>query len=138
LPAGHALPERDPERWHELLADPGVTMLVAAAEDHGGGLLGTTVCGDSRDADAGPEVGELRALFVCAGRWRGGVGRALMEAVLADLRERAFAQATVWSFAANERANRFYEAHGFRPDGSERTEEVWAHLPQLRYRRELA
>ena len=101
-------------------------------------LLGIAVCGYSRDPDAGPEVGEVRALFVSSRRWRGGVGRELMEAALADLRERGFAQATLWTLAANERANGFYEAHGFRPDGTERTEEAWAHLPQLRYRRDLA
>jgi RimJ/RimL family protein N-acetyltransferase len=43
----------------------------------------------------------------------------------------------VWSFAANERANRFYEAHGFTRDGAERTEAAWADLLELRYRRSL-
>ncbi len=45
---------------------------------------------------------------------------------------------TVWSFAANEPANAFYEAHGFARDGAERTEETWAHLLEVRYRRALA
>jgi RimJ/RimL family protein N-acetyltransferase len=43
----------------------------------------------------------------------------------------------VWSFAANERANAFYEAHGFTRDGAECTEEAWAHLPEIRFRRPL-
>ena len=41
----------------------------------------------------------------------------------------------VWSFADNERGNRFYEANGFAPDGAGRTEEAWAHIAELRYRR---
>jgi ribosomal protein S18 acetylase RimI-like enzyme len=61
-----------------------------------------------------------------------------MEAALADLRERGYAEATVWSFAANERANAFYESHGFERDGAERTEETWAHVLEVRYRRSLA
>jgi GNAT superfamily N-acetyltransferase len=110
-------------------------MLVAEETD---ALLGFTTCGESRDPDAGPEAGEIRTFFVAAGRWRRGVGRALMAAALADLAARDYAEATVWSFAANERANAFYEVHGFRRDGVERTEEAWAHVPEVRYRRALA
>ena len=43
----------------------------------------------------------------------------------------------VWSFAANDRANAFYEAHGFSRDGAERAEEVWADLLEVRLRRPL-
>jgi GNAT superfamily N-acetyltransferase len=125
----------DPDRWRAILADPAATMLLAEED---GKVTGFTACGESRDEDAGPEVGEVRTLFVAAGRWRRGVGRALMGAALADLRERGYAEATVWSFEANERANAFYEAHGFERDGSERTEETWAHVPEVRYRRALA
>jgi GNAT superfamily N-acetyltransferase len=110
-------------------------MLVA--EDDGGELLGFTACGASRDTGAGPETGEIMTLFVAAGRWRGGVGGALMAAAVDDLATRGCDEATVWSFAANERANAFYERHGFTRDGAERTEEVWAHLPEVRYRRSL-
>ena len=125
----------DPDRWHALLADTAVTMLVAEED---GELLGFTACGESRDDDAGPSVGEVRTLFVAPGRWRGGVGRALMAAALADLGERGHSHATVWSFAANARANGFYEAHGFERDGAERTEEVWDDALEVRYRRALA
>jgi ribosomal protein S18 acetylase RimI-like enzyme len=72
------------------------------------------------------------------GRWRKGIGRALMAAALDDLRERGYADATVWSFADNARANAFYEASGFVRDGAEVREEVWADLLQVRYRRPLA
>jgi GNAT superfamily N-acetyltransferase len=79
----------------------------------------------------------VRSFFVAAGRWSQGVGRALMPAVLDSLRERGFTEATVWSFAANDRANAFYERAGFTRDGAEKTEDVWAHLPEVRYRRSL-
>ena len=106
------------------------------AEDDGE-LVGHGACGESRDEDVDQSVGEIRSLFVATGRWRRGVGRALMSAVLDSLRERGCAEATVWSFAANERANAFYERAGFTRDGAERTEEVWAHLLEVRYRRSL-
>ena len=110
-------------------------MLVA---DEDGLVVGLTACGETRDVGAGPEVGEVRTLFVAPRRWRGGVGRALIQAALADLRRRGKAQATVWSFDANERANRFYETQGFTRDGAERTEAAWNHLLEVRYRRGLA
>jgi GNAT superfamily N-acetyltransferase len=112
-----------------------VSLLVA---DDGGELAGFTGCGISRDPDAAPEVGEIWSFFVAADRWRAGVGRALMAAALDDLRLRGYAEATVWSFDANERANAFYEAQGFARDGATRTEEVWAHLLEVRYRLTLA
>ena len=58
-----------------------------------------------------------------------------MAAALDDLRERGYSEATVWSFADNDRANRFYERCGFERDGAERTEEDWAHILEIRYRR---
>jgi GNAT superfamily N-acetyltransferase len=125
----------DPERWRATFADPAVTMLLAEDE---GEFAGFTACGESRDPDAGPDVGEVRTFFVAAARWRRGVGRALMAAALDDLRARGYAEATVWSFAANERANAFYEAHGFERDGAERREETWADVLEVRYRRPLA
>jgi GNAT superfamily N-acetyltransferase len=115
------------------MADDDLSLLVADAD----GLVGFTACGTSRDGDVGPEIGEVWSFFVAPGRWRSGVGRALMAAALDDLRERGYAQATAWAFDANERANRFYEAHGFTRDGAERREQVWADILEVRYRRDL-
>jgi GNAT superfamily N-acetyltransferase len=105
--------------------------------EDGGELLGFSACGESRDHDADPSVGEVRSFFVAAGRWRQGVGRTLMAAVLDSLRERGCTEATVWSFAANDRANAFYERAGFTRDGAEKREEAWADLLEVRYRRPL-
>jgi GNAT superfamily N-acetyltransferase len=118
----------------ERLADRELSLLVA--DD--GELAGFTTCGVSRDEDVGSDVGELWTFFVATDRWRQGVGRALMAAALDDLRERGYAEASVWSFADNAHANAFYEAQGFARDGAEVREEVWADILQVRYRRPLA
>jgi GNAT superfamily N-acetyltransferase len=117
-----------------VFEDPAVSQLVAEED---GELVGFIACGANRDEDAAPEVGEVRTLFVVSSRWRGGVGRALFDAGLDELRRLGYSEATVWSFADNERASGFYEAHGFARDGAERTEESWAHIPEVRYRRSL-
>ena len=124
----------DAERWYALIADPGVSMLMAEED---GELLGFSTSGESRDEDADASVGEIRSFFVAAGRWGEGIGRALMAAALNSLRERGFTEATLWSLEANERANAFYEHAGFRRDGAVKTEEAWAHLPEVRFRRSL-
>jgi GNAT superfamily N-acetyltransferase len=110
------------------------TVLVAELD---GELAGFVRVGPSRDPDPERGVGEVQSFFVAAGRWRHGIGRELMPAALAELVERGHRAATVWSFAGNERANAFYEAHGFVRDGVTRTEDAWAHIPEVRYRRAL-
>jgi L-amino acid N-acyltransferase YncA len=57
-----------------------------------------------------------------------------MRAALSELHELGYTEATVWSFDANARANSFYEHHGFKRDGAEKREEVWADLLEVRYR----
>jgi GNAT superfamily N-acetyltransferase len=111
-----------------------VSVLVA---DDDGELLGYVGCGANRDPAPPAEVGEVRSLFVSPKAWRRGVGRELMDAALDDLRDRGYTAAIVWSFAANDRANAFYERTGFTRDGGERSNEAWAHIPEIRYRRSL-
>ena len=134
MPEGHELPGIESGLFEELLANPDLSVLIA--EDDGE-IVGYAGCGTSRDQDTGDDVGEVRNLFVASSSWRAGVGRALMAAALDDLRERGYSEAIVWSFTANDRANAFYEAQGFARDGAERTEERFANIPSVRYRRSL-
>ncbi len=127
-------PESKPQRTLDRFDDPAVTNLVA---EDAGRVAGFTVCGPSRDEDVGADIGEIHTFFVSPERWRRGAGRALMDSALDDLRRRGYRRCTVWSFAANDRANAFYEACGFARDGAERTEETWAHLLEVRYRQAL-
>ncbi len=131
LPAGHGFPAWPYERFQALLDDPEAVMLVAEEEE----VCGFITFGASRDADASKETGEIRALYVSPVEWRSGVGSALVKRALEELPSMGHSEATVWSFAANERANAFYESHGFVRDGAEKREEVWADLLEVRYRR---
>jgi GNAT superfamily N-acetyltransferase len=135
LPEGHALPELDPRRFAEIVADPAVRLLVAEGAE---GLLGYTIFGASRDRDLPADVGEVRTFFVRPAAWRRGVGSALMSGALSVLPELGYTAASVWSFADNERANAFYERHGFERDGAERREEAWAGILEVRLRRSLS
>jgi GNAT superfamily N-acetyltransferase len=134
LPPDIELPRFDPERFRGVAASNDIRVLLA---EDGGELLGYTACGANRDPDAAPGVGEVRTFFVNPSSWRRGVGRQLLGAALDELRDLGYEQATLWSFVANDRANAFYEDAGFTRDGTERTEPVWGHVPEVRYRLSL-
>ena len=69
-------------RWDELLDEPGRTL----AFDQDGRVAGFAVVGPGRDADLGPEVGELLALYVDPPATRQGTGRARRNGAAGDRR----------------------------------------------------
>ena len=104
--------------WEERIEDADTPTLVAGEE--GAPVVG--FCTVALDA------GEVAALYVTPGRWRSGIGSALLRAGLGLLRERGCAEAVVWLLASNEEARGLYESFGFRADGGERREPI-ASLP---------
>jgi GNAT superfamily N-acetyltransferase len=100
--------------------------------DQDGLIAGVVGVGPSPDED---RVGELRGLYVDPAAQGAGVGSALHEHAIADLRRAGFAAATLWVFTANEHGRAFYAARGWAPDGAQT---AWQGIPKLRYRRSLA
>jgi ribosomal protein S18 acetylase RimI-like enzyme len=77
--------------------------------------------------DDDPTRGHVFSLYVdpsAAGR---GVGGDLLARATAELAAR-YRTATLWVFAANERALRFYRAAGWTPTGATRVEPEWRAL----------
>ena len=80
----------------------------------------------------------MLALYVDPGSWGRGVGRLLMAEARDGLRRAGFTGATLWVLAGNDRAQRFYRADGWEPDGEARSVEVWGiAVDELRLRRRL-
>ena len=122
--------------WEEALAPSPWPIVVVAEED--GALLGFACVSPSRDEDAGEEVGELQTLYVDPSTWRTGVGTALLDAGCEELATAGFTTATLWVLGVNERARRFYERHGWRPDGAIKEHDWVAFVAtDVRYRRPL-
>lgn len=132
LPSDYRWPSADvvEERTRRAMSEEGVGLFVAEGPE---GIVGYAGHSRSRDPDALESVGEVRTMFVRPSGWGSGVAGDLLARVLEALGKTA-EEATVWSFVANERANAFYEKHGFRRDGGRRREEVWAYVDQVRYR----
>jgi ribosomal protein S18 acetylase RimI-like enzyme len=108
------------------------------AED-GGRVVGFAVTGPSEDADAERTTAEVYAIYLEPERVGTGLGRDLFSHAVTDLRERGFDVITLWVLETNERARRFYEAAGWKPDGTITTERVDCEMrPTVRYRTTLA
>jgi GNAT superfamily N-acetyltransferase len=76
------------------------------------------------EAGAPGSVGRLISIYVDPDRWRRGVGRALMQHTVDWFRARGCDDAALWVRASNIRAQAFYAAGGWQPDGTERIRSV--------------
>ncbi len=118
-------------RWQRILADPASQGDVLVLVD-GGTLLGFTAVDRIR--------GELRAIYLAPERWGTGLGRLLHDTAVGALRESGHRQATLWVLDTNERAQRFYAAAGWVPDGAKRSDTIPGEdvlLSEVRYRIDL-
>lgn len=113
-------------------------VLVA---EQAGEIVGFSGTGPSRDDDLDPAtVGEVNSIYLLPQAWGTGLGRELMSAARAGLRQAGFRDAALWVLDTNERARRFYAADGWRPDGAAKLDDnrPGLTLSEVRYRRSLA
>jgi ribosomal protein S18 acetylase RimI-like enzyme len=100
-------------------------------------VVGFVTFGPSRDADAAG-LGEIYALYVDPEGYGGGTGRLLMAKARRRLREAGMDEAILWVLRGNDRAARFYEREGWKPDGATRLEQPYGIVSNVcRFRRSL-
>ena len=128
-------PEDRAQRYTFGSADPTQPQTVVAVEADA--ILGFATTAPARDADATGQ-GELCALYVEPDSWGRGVGRALASAARSNLHGLGFRQAMLWVVAGNARAQQFYRADGWTPDGQRGARQIWSvTVPTVRYSRAL-
>lgn len=111
--------ERREKFWRERLATAeGRLVFVAGGTDALAGFC--AVEAPARETDPSAKVAEIGAIYVSPRSWRTGLGRALMEAAVAELRAEGWRSVQLWVLAENEAARRFYERLGFKLDGAEK------------------
>ena len=122
--------------WSQTLGNATSRVLVA---EEAGRIVAFVNYGPVRDDDADPDsVGEVYAIYCLAEFWDRGIGRGLMEAALASLRDLNYAAVKVWVLDTNRRAIAFYRKLGFAADGAEKVEQREAYrIRELRYSRNL-
>lgn len=70
----------------------------------------------TRETDM-PGYAELICIHSLQDRWHKGYGSKMMERILQDVRAAGYSRIMLWVFAENYPAIRFYQAHGFAPNG---------------------
>jgi ribosomal protein S18 acetylase RimI-like enzyme len=98
------------KRWQEILPAGDSKTHV---HRHEGRVTGFVSFGKCRDEGAPGTQGEIWALYVAPETWGQGVGRALLEHAVHELRVHAFTSVSLWVLKENHRGVRFYEACGF-------------------------
>ena len=121
-------------RITERVAEEGPPIAVGELD---GRVRGWITFGVTRDADSGPEVGEIWALNVHPDAWRRGVGRELVEYALERLAVAGFSEAMLWTFRDTPRSRAFYEALGFAHDGATQRRAASGGTTEVRYRMSL-
>lgn len=129
----------DAERQRARLAAAGGAGVMHLVAECAGEVAGWGCYGPYRDEGSTTADGEVYALYVRPERIGTGVGRALMDALLARAESDGRASLLLWVLRENGRARRFYEKAGFTPDGAEEPFEVdGVAVPEVRYRRRLS
>jgi len=124
------------DSWRHIMFSRERETLLAV-DPKNGSVAGFVNVGPSRDEDAGPDIGELRAIYVLEGWWDTGMGRQLHDAGLQVLGEQ-FSEVTLWVLDTNLRARAFYVRRGWHADGASKRENRGdVFLSEIRYRRPL-
>jgi GNAT superfamily N-acetyltransferase len=128
-------PEDRASKYDFANSDPSKPYTIVAAKDES--ILGFATTMQLHDPELGSH-GELLALYVDPDLWNRGIGVALIAAARARLLNLGLRHASLWLLRGNARADRFYRADGWTPDGTSRTETVWdIRVDEIHYRREL-
>jgi len=123
------------ERWRTKLADSNQRggSFVAQLD---GRLVGFVFWGPAEGDDPDPDVGEVYAICLDPDALGRGIGRSLFDTAVSDIVAHRFREAVLWVVDTNQRARRFYEAAGWRPDGATKTEDrPGGRLQEVRYTR---
>ena len=79
-----------------------------------GEAMGSVICGRGRDDDHA-DWGEIASLYVLPEAMGRGVGSSLMKTAIDALRSDGYEHIYLWCIAGNDRADAFYQRHGFIP-----------------------
>jgi GNAT superfamily N-acetyltransferase len=123
--------ERRVAFWRDAIGHGAVVWVVEVNHV----VAGFASVGPARDDDLPPTAAEVHAIYLDPELWDRGLGRVLFAAAVDDLRRGGSEPLVLWVLTGNERGRRFYEAAGWRPDGTRRPIEIGGtSMEEIRYR----
>jgi len=105
--------------------------------EEAGKIVGFAVIGHARGEGVSPRTGELCGLYVLKDFQGKGGGHALLTAAQNRLKELGYRHMILWVLEANQKARRFYERNGLRPDGTVQYPDLGGAVAEIRMRKEL-
>jgi GNAT superfamily N-acetyltransferase len=134
-PVGLASVTSPADEWERWISDPDLIVLVA--ERRGQAAAVALLCRSTDDDSDPARVALLDRLYTEPASWRRGLGRALLDAAMEEVRERRFQEVTLWTAEWNT-SRGFYEANGWKLDGANR-EKTFAGstFREVRYRTQV-
>jgi len=122
------------EQWQEILLkkNSGVNLII----EHNDVVSGFGVYGPARDEDlSNCNAGELVALNILPSAWNIGLGRALINEIIASSCNNNWKSLYLWVIKENNRARKLYESMGFKVDGIEKIDSslIGCQLNEVRY-----
>jgi GNAT superfamily N-acetyltransferase len=121
-----------PRLRHETLAEPGDDDIQLVAVD-GEEMIGWVAGGPAQEDDLGPGAYEVRACYVDPARWRTGVGRWLMAALIDRLDPGRWTHLVLWTVRDADPTNAFYVSLGMVRDGREALLDRGGPVPLVRF-----
>ena len=121
-------------RWQKTIASDEQQFRRVATRD--GEVVGACSGGAIRGGAPLPNTAELYSINIHPEAWGQGVGTSLLRCAEKAMLDLHFSDATLWVLSKNLRAQRFYSAAGWQPDGAQRsTTHLTGHpLHELRFR----
>jgi ribosomal protein S18 acetylase RimI-like enzyme len=107
--------DRRRDQWKEHFLDPTMSALVVEDEL---GVAGFASYGPTEQPVEGSTTGEVQGIYLLPRVIGMGVGRDLLARATRGLTQNGYERAVLWVLEANTRARRFYEAAGWRWDGT--------------------
>ncbi|MES9556662.1 GNAT family N-acetyltransferase [Streptomyces sp. NPDC086796] len=121
-------------RQRRAFLERGTGTMANWVAERGGEVVGWACFGPHQEPEGPPRGGELYAMYVLPEQRSTGIGRALMETVVAEARRRGLPWVRLWVLKENAPGRRFYERAGFRPDGHEESSDIdGTPVPEVRY-----
>src|SRR4051794_38266647 len=121
-----------PQLRQESLAEPGEDDIQLVAVD-GEEVVGWIAGGPAHEDDLEPVAYEVRACYVAPNRWRTGIGRRLMAALMDQLNPRHWTHLVLWTARDAVPTNAFYASLGMVRDGREAILDRGGPLPLVRF-----
>lgn len=115
---------REEQRWRERFADrhSWVAMALQGAEVVGVVSITTARMEGGRGEEISG-VAHLGGMFVHPERWGQGIGSALLLRAVAEMKQRGYRAAQLYTGVGNARSRRFYERHGWKPSHGDAKEQ---------------